>query len=403
MNTRRTFLQQTGCLTGAALLPTTLTAEETASSTAISTLKPGEGKLLGKAKVVGEFNETAKKFRLDATGPKARDFTLKMVWAPERQRALFCGANHNVPHRINDAWEFDLTTMTWSMLYAPDLPRDYTGIGKDFSDVVYKDGILMTKRGGPAIIAHSWWGLAYDPVDKAMLLMNTWVTDRKKSVEQLGGDPKTLDESAPLWAFYPQTGTWKALPTPPPYPKAPFGGMLEYVPELKGTIWHTNNWQMQATWLYDRKSNTWKDLKENGDKKVFEKQAPQPEQIGYYDPHRKLLVVHRHYDTFHYDIAKNAWSQVRAGNKEDGKTPYGHDARSIFYEDTTNKGGLLFHFESDRFWWYSPDKVTWTPLTPTGDPIPKGSKRLGYFDPRHQVFVILADTTVWAFRPPKMG
>ena len=32
--------------------------------------------------------------------------------------------------------------MQWTMLYAPDLPRDYTGIGKDFSDVVYENGIL---------------------------------------------------------------------------------------------------------------------------------------------------------------------------------------------------------------------------------------------------------------------
>jgi hypothetical protein len=57
-----------------------------------------------------------------------------MVWAPERKRALYCGANHGVPHRLNDVWEFDLPSLSWVMLYAPDLPRDYAGMGKDFSD-----------------------------------------------------------------------------------------------------------------------------------------------------------------------------------------------------------------------------------------------------------------------------
>ena len=91
------------------------------------------------------------------------------------------------------------------MLYAPDLPRDYTGMGKDFSDVVFKDGILITKRGGPVVIAHTWWGLAYDPVQRSMYFMNTWVTNQKKCVEQLGGDPGQLYTGPPLWSFTPST------------------------------------------------------------------------------------------------------------------------------------------------------------------------------------------------------
>ena len=58
--------------------------------------------LLGQAKVMGDFNDTARKYNLHKTGPLARDFTLKMVWALERKRALYCGANHGVPHRLND-------------------------------------------------------------------------------------------------------------------------------------------------------------------------------------------------------------------------------------------------------------------------------------------------------------
>ena len=149
-------------------------------------------------------------------------------------------------------WEFDLASLAWILLYAPDNARDYTGIGKDYSDVEFRDGILITKRGGPAIIAHTWWGLTYDPKQKQLLFMNTWVTNQKKAVEQLGGDPDQLYAGPPLWAFTPETKQWKMLKTEPPYPRPIFGGMLEYIPELKGSIWHANNWQMHGTWLYDR-------------------------------------------------------------------------------------------------------------------------------------------------------
>ena len=78
--------------------------------------------------MLGDFNDTARRYNLHKTGPLARDFTLKMVWAPERKRVLFCGANHGVPHRLNDVWEFDLAALTWVMLYAPDLPREWASL-----------------------------------------------------------------------------------------------------------------------------------------------------------------------------------------------------------------------------------------------------------------------------------
>src|SRR6478735_5937565 len=183
----------------------------------LAALKPNQAVLLGKADVVGEFNDTARKYDLHKTGPKGRDFTIKMCWAPERMRALFCGANHGVPHRLNDVWEFDLPSLTWAMLYPPDLPRGYPDLGKDTSDVEFKDGILVTRRGGPAVIAHTWWGLTYDPRHRALLFMNTWVTDRKKAVAALGGDPADLYPGPPLWAYFPADGKWKAFKAAKPY------------------------------------------------------------------------------------------------------------------------------------------------------------------------------------------
>lgn len=364
----------------------------------LKSLRSNQAVTLGQAQVVGEFNDTARHFNLHKTGPMGRDFTIKMVWVPERGRALFCGANHGVPHRLNDVWEFDLAALTWAMLYAPDNARDYTGIGKDFSDVEFKSGVLVTKRGGPAVIAHTWWGLTYDPVQKQMLFMNTWVTDQKKAVAQLGGDPAQLYAGPPLVAFSPATRRWTMLTAGKPYPRAPFGGMLEYIPELKGSIWHTNNWQMQATWLYDVPTNSWRNLEANAATKDFDKQAPAPEQVGYYDPRRKLVFVQRQRDTFQYDPVKNEWKKILAPEADSNQAPSGHDAYAPMVYDSASGHGLLVEFKTNTLWAFDPDKPAWSKLQPVGDPMPTGNKRLAYFDPLQKVFVILHGTTVWAYR-----
>ncbi|MDX1947845.1 MAG: hypothetical protein SFU86_20775 [Pirellulaceae bacterium] len=364
----------------------------------INALRPNEAAIIGQAKVLGDFNDTARRWDLQKTGPRGRDFTIRMCWAPERRRVLFCGANHGVPHRINDVWEFDLAAMAWVMLYAPDLPRDYTGLGKDFSDIEFKDGLFITKRGGPGIIAHTWWGLTYDHEQKSLLFMNTWVTDQKKAAEQLGGDPGQLYAGPPLWAFTPHTGQWRPLKTEPPYPRPIFGGLLEFIPELRGTIWHANNWQMHGTWLYDAKTNAWKNLQPNASPTDFERESPAPEQVGYYDPARELVIAQRHKETFHFDPAKNLWRKVAAVDKDSDLAPLGHDAYAPLYHDPTSGHGLLIEFKTGTLWSYDPDAVKWTRLTPTGEPVPTGSKLLAYFDPVQKVFVVLRDTTVWAYR-----
>ncbi len=361
-------------------------------------LKANRAIVLGTADVTGEFNDTAKKYDLHKTGPKGRDFTLKMCWAPDRQRVLYCGANHGVPHRLNDVWEFDLPSLTWAMLYAPDLPRGYADLGKDTSDCEFKDGVLVTRRGGPAVIAHTWWGLTYDPRKKALLFMNTWVTDRKKAVKDLGGDPAALYDGPPLWAFFPAEKKWAYFKAPKPHPVAIFGGMLEFVPELGGSVWHANNWQTRGTWVHDFDKHAWTDAKANGGGKAFEREAAEPEQVGYYDPRRKILVAQRHHDTHHYDVAKNEWKKVLTGDKDDGKTPYGHDARSVIGYDPVSGHGLLVQFQTNTLWAYDPDRTAWAKLAPEGAPMPTGGKRLAYVDPARNAVVVIDGVTVWAYR-----
>lgn len=374
-------------------------AQENGVLTVLEKLEENQAVLLGKAGVEGDFNDTAREYHLDKTGPRGRDFSIKMVWAPDRRRALFCGANHNVPHRINDVWEFDLATLKWTLLYAPDLPRDYTGLGKDAGDVMMKDGVLVTKRGGPGVIGHSWWGLTYDSDLKEMLFLNTWVTDMKKAAALVGGDPEKLYAGPPLWAFSPDTGRWRPITPPAPHPRAIFGGMLEYVPDLKATLWHANNWQMQATWAYDAARNGWKNLEANGnDDKDFAAQAAQPEQVGYYDPARKMIIAHRHWATSHYDVRANTWKKVIDEPAESTAVPHGHDAFAPMYHDPRSGHGLLVEFKNNRLWAYDPDATKWKSLEPAGDPMPTGNKRLAYHDPERNVFVIIENTTVWVYR-----
>jgi hypothetical protein len=54
--------------------------------------------------------------------------------------------------------------------------------------------------------------------------------------------------------------------------------------------------------------------------------------------------------------------------------------------------------KSNTLWTYNPDKIAWTKLAPRGDAMPEGNKRLAYFVPIRGVFVVIQDTTVWAYR-----
>ena len=365
---------------------------------ALRDLKPNHAVLLGDARVVGDLNDVARKYGLHRTGPQGRNFTIKMAWAPERKRALFVGANHAVPHRLNDVWEFDLGALAWVMLYAPDNSRSYRGLGADASDVTFQDGVLRTKRGGPASIGHTWWGMTYEPEQRKLLFMNAWLTDFDAAITQVGGDPSQRYAGPPLWSFTPQTAQWELIKTDPPRPRGAFGAMLEYIPEMKGTLWHSNNWSMRGDWLYDSRKNAWTDMKPNADSRDFKDQAPGLEQVGYFDPVRRLLVAQRFKDTFHFDPRTAKWRKVRSEPPESEQVPYGHDARTGFYYDPVSGHGLLVNLRASELWAYNPDATAWTQLTPQGDPMPTGNRRLGYFDPAHNALVVIDDTKVWAYR-----
>lgn len=388
-------------LAAAPLWPGGLRAADTAAAPnaaaleRIRALRPNQSLHLGTAKLLGEFNATAREFGLDRTGPRARDFCRKMVWAPERRAALFTGANHGSPHRLNDVWEFNLAAMAWVMLYAPDLPRGRPGgLGPDASDVLYRDGVLLTRRGGPAVIGHTWSGLTYDAAQRCMLFMNTWPISVEPLVEQVGGDPQTRYRGPPLWRFDPATRAWAIVKTPEPWPKAAVGALLEWVPELGGSVWHLNNWQLSASWLLDSQRNSWSVIANAKSSPGFEQQAPGRELVGYHDPVRRRIVAQYKRDSFHFDTATKRWTRtVQEGDAD------GHDAHTGFYRHPASGLGLLADFRDGQVHAYDPDKARWRKLQPEGERMPFGPHVLAYVDQALDVLVVVEDTEVWVYRP----
>lgn len=364
----------------------------------VAAIPPNHGLRLGAASVVGDLNEVARRFDLHRTGPRSRDFSKKMVWAPERRRALFVGANHGSPHRLNDVWEFDLAAMTWTLLYGPDNPRSFSGLGPDPSDVVFRDGVLQTRRGGPAVIGHTWSGLTYDPRTRRMLFMNVWPVDHDPLVRQVGGNPADRYRGSPLWTFDPDARAWALLRTGGPWPKAAVGALFQDVPEMGGQIWHLNNWQLNATWLLNA-AHRWEKVADPKISQGFERNAPGRELVGYHDAKRQLVVAQYRTGTYHFDTRSRRWSCPIPPDSA-APVPDGHDASTVFYGSALTGHGYLLDFRTRDLWTYDPDRAHWELLSPMGDAMPAGQRMLAYFDHAHDVMVVLNDTEVWTYRPP---
>lgn len=366
---------------------------------ALADLAPNQAVYLGDAEVVGDFNEVARRFDLDHTGPLRRDYSLKMVWAPERHQAIYLGANHGKPHRLNDVWSFDLRALEWTLLYAPDLPRDYRGLGEDASDVVLHDGVLMTRRGGPAIIGHGWSSVTYDAARRKVLFMNAWPANRNQIATRLKRSADEIDSSLPMWTFDPAQKSWAYLKTGTPQPPPAYGALLEFNPEGGGAIYHGNDWQLRGTWWLDSASDTWVRLLPKKGDRTFSRNAPGRELVGYFDPRRELLICRAGKRTFRFDPKAQAWTAVPDGKGSPATLPGGHDARNVFLFDSATGRGLLVDLSNASIHAFDPDRSEWKALDPDGPPMPDGERMLAYFDHRDQVLVVIDERRVWAYRP----
>lgn len=357
--------------------------------------------LLPPAAVVGEFGPIARQFGLDKNGPQGRDFSIKMAWMPDRKRAFFCGANHGSPHRLNDAWEHDLPSNTWALLYDPDYNDSNRAKNLPAAGVTLRDGILVTARGGPVHVAHTWWGLTYDPELKAALWMCVWPGyGMKEKLEHVKAGESQLYKGPPLWAFFPAEKRWQPLLSQEPYPKrVGLAGSLQYLPELRGSLWYQRD---AGTWLFDSRNNGWKSLSPNMNGLSA---VGGIENVMCFDTKNRVLIAHRGNDagddqrfvvkrTYHFDVAANSWTQT----VEDRNGPVGHDARTLFYYDPIGEVGLLFERPRKKLWAYSVTRKKWTELAPLGAAVPDWKRAIGYFDEARNVLVLLQGREAWVYR-----
>jgi hypothetical protein len=371
----------------------------------LKTLGEGCSAALPGPKTAGQVNAVARKYGLDKVGPGSRNYCIKMAWMPDRKRAIYWGANHGVPHRLNDVWEYDLPANTWNCLYAPDTSKggkgDYSDVDRESADT--KAGVIYTRRGGPAVIGHSWWNMTYDPGLKAMLTFCTWSMSDAELFKLLAAGK----HKPPLWAAYPESGRWAPIMDGTfvgPAPRYENARALEYVPELGGSVWIKSD----GMWLYNSVSNCWKDLKPNGGNlKEYQANMPDREQVVVYAPDRKLLIAHSRNNTSqrptsgrvrttHYSIETNAWKVAFEGPAADNNPPGGFDAQTGFVYDTVSRMCILVDtFETKTLWAYDPDTAKWTRLEPKGAPLPAVYGPLCYYDQTANAVVVAGQ---WVYR-----
>jgi hypothetical protein len=378
---------------------TPVLAPDAAVLSTVKSLGEGASANLPPIKAVGDINAIARKYRMEKNGPGGRNYCIRMMWMPERKRAIFCGANHGVPHRLNDVWEYDLAANTWVCLYGPDLSKGSKGGWEDTSVV---NGVLRTKRGGPAIIGHAWWQLDYDPELKAMLFLSSWSYAPKEVKAKMFPRNK---HRPPLWAFYPERKKWEPI-MPKAGAKLPRTGIavyFQYVPPLKRTAYVDAGWRAGGMWLYNSEDNSWE--KTHGGEKFKAKNnpgTPGGDGVMVYCPDRKLLIGCTRAGrkkpggrTVHYDVEKKTWTPAASG----AETPGGHDSFTPCGYDTVAKMMFLYDQKTKVFWGYDPGEKKWAKITPKGPPPPPGrGKVIGYYDPERNVFVLNQASRIWVYR-----
>lgn len=373
----------------------------------IKKLKSNEACILPAPTIIESLGNFAEGWhQMKKFGPSGRDYTIKMAWMPDRERAFFCGANHASPHRMNDAWEYDLASNTWVLLYVP----DYNDVGKitdyDKETLVLQDNFLRTKNGGPGHPAHTWWGLTYDPNVKKAIWYCAWPPYRlKEKLEAIGAKNEDLYKGPPIWTFTPESKKWEPMKTETPWPSvASFGISLEYVEDLKKPVLQ----YATTSAALDVANKTWKITQGQG--------ASLPiETLIYFDTKRKLFVAHQGDRPDPKDVAAGkpepkitTWVAKLEENTIKGwevasatqEAPVGHDARSMMYYDPKSGEGLCFENATKTIWSFNPETKKWTKQTPTGDILkPDAPGRIiSYIDISRNVYVAIGSGWVWCYR-----
>jgi hypothetical protein len=385
-------------------------------------------------------------------GPYARDYTDKMVYAPERCTALYAGGNHGAG-RMNDVWEYHLGSNTWHCLQAAIggdhathknmlmfMPNKWSkepnyvltekeqqefAAAKAFwnEHVILTNGHFVTRVDqAPLLVGHTWDTLVYEPNIRRMIhgtgahcAGSPWLHHKftgmpLEDVKALLGRNTNGVPYKTMWSFDPVARRWEQYASADKLAELRgMGAAMCYIPDWKKTIFYVSAQnvvpQAHAMRTYDAIHDKWEELKPNGGKDIAtlatrEKVAPGSEQQTAYSPKHKLMVAVLKKDTFGYDIVKNEWRRMNSEIPFDA-----FDAGTIFAYDDAAGVFLLADPRSNKVAAFDPAANKWEAITPQGPGIPKPPYCVGkgYYDPVHNVFVVQSAYTqsMWVYRHKK--
>lgn len=354
-------------------------------------------------KVIGNLDWLGPRADERVRGPFGRSYCAKMLYAPERRRAVFFGGGHNV-RRINDVWEYDLASNTWNCLRPADPPQ--TNTEEWFREnTMLKDGIIMTKNGGQVAVSHQWDQIAYDP-DRHLAL---WVNSMPRSVNYSLklDDPDNVaakayglsfdefqkklgKDSIHVWGYDLVEKKWTSVECVANW-KGPGNttggrqesGILKYMPDKKTLVFFGSAGMV----MRDTSTGAWN------------KVAGGPGSYGAsaaYDVDAKQVVAISGSKTLTYSIGDKGWKTAI----ENGPVPGSDSASALFYDPLSKK--ILMHTlrkaDEPTLWVYDSAKNEWTDPKPQGDLPVQIPERLLYFDEARNVLVYYNCRDVYVYR-----
>lgn len=360
---------------------------------------------LPKLKVIGDLGSLASDKDYLWAGPFVRDYCNKMVWAPDRKRAIYTGGGHN-SHPQNDVWEFDLAANTWVCLYGADKvpPRfsdaqETEGITWYKENSIFKNGVLTSLKGAPLRPCHTWWGITYDSDKKQMLFLeshkgffgvNKNLLAKAHNIEATNPILKTYGSGAGeawLFSFDPQKKEWVSVVTN--IPKARESSNLEYIPDTKNIFWASGK-----TYLKDYQKDEWLPLSKSG----FGGGG-----MTAYDPFHKKIMAIAGKESWVLDFTSKEWQLLSKDSPDGSYVPLG-----TFCFDSVAKKFILYTYwksnenadGSPRLWTIDLNENKWDKPSPLGE-APKIGNVAGYYDVERNVTVIYSARETWVYRCKK--
>ncbi len=253
-------------------------ADEPSIISLLKRIKPASGIQLPEFSIKAPYGGLDAYENFKSYGPGIRDYSMKWVYASDRGSALYAGANHGVPHKFDDVWEYFLGSNTWVLLHAPDTD---------------------------ARPLHTWWGLTYDPKHSRLYWMAPQTSVSNWALVENNANP-------PLVYFEPSNPSagWRYLPTTPAI-KAGTSAALEYIPDSDSLVLWARAWNGAGLQQLDTKSRKWKQLISHDEAyHNLQDTSPRPEALVGYNPKHHTLVGFVDKDVFSYSFSTNKWSKV---------------------------------------------------------------------------------------------